>query len=203
MSAYTAIIHSKLFFHGSQTQQSRFESILSSILDTYNQHPWLEEQIASLLTQSIDILRNDQAPTEWQRAIIDITIQRKLTHSPLGIGLWLELQQRAPSVKLPKNIWHHQDPLSSEELPNVIRCMKRSTGSSEQSEDDVAPNARLGARQSRPSFAWMVIIRRLQNHAQHNGKMNPAITPAGRKLAKFWNEAVDGESFVTGPTIGN
>lgn len=202
MSAFTAVIHSRLFFHGFQAQQSRFVSLLNAMVDTYLNNLWLEEQFGSVLRQTVEILSNDQAPDEWMRQIVDVLIQRKLIKTPLGVGVWLEIMTMAPSVKLPTGVWVHYDPLSSKELPLVVKIMRQSTGSTEDIAAETARHRQTGARQVNPSFAWATIIHRLQSQ-KGSSHASGGNTSSRKCLTQMWNDAADSKLTMLGSDYAN
>ena len=195
MSAYTAVIHSKLFFHGSQSQIDRFKAVLNAIFDDHDDLPWLHEQVGSIVDQTLSVLKDDQAPSEWFAAIIDVLVQHNRIKTPLGIAIWLKLVWTAPSTKLPKHIWYKQDPLCSKALQDTIQIMKRSgrAGTDEQ-QPDRRKNT-TGARQTIPSFVWDVIITFfLRNYAVPGPHDHSA--QVSRQFSDFWTGAVDGMGQV-------
>lgn len=197
MSAYTAVLHSKLFFHGASSQMSRFKDVLNEMVDLSNEVTWLKEQLGTVLVQTINVLRSDRAPDEWFQAMLEVIVERNLAKTPLGIAVWLETAVKAPSVKLPKNIWRHRDPLCEKELPEVIMVMKRSTGSQD-GETTSEQNDASGARQATPSFAWNSILQQLSLPNKRSTSEDSM-----RGLSRFWAEAVDGKSckIVTSTTM--
>ena len=168
--------------------------MLNSIVDMYLQHPSLEQHIATQLSGIIATLHNDQAPSEWQAAVLETFVQRNVIKSALGIGMWLETMQKAPSVRVPNNIWHHENPLSSKALPHTIMLMKQSTGSVASSEENEMPTVRSGARQQKPGPAWMIIIAYLKVKSRERSQEM-------EKFKKFWQEAIDSMLLNSVPVI--
>ena len=190
MSACAAVVHSKIFFHGSQNQQSRFESLVNLMIDVFQAHPSLEEQLGTVLFSTIGILNHDKAPGEWIRCILETFSHRDLLKTPLGIAVWLEIVLQAPTVKLPKHIWHRFDPLCEKELPLVIKIMKQSTGASVDDRSNANESRNRGARRLSPSVAWAPIIRHLHFKSLKPDKNEIEPDPALQKFEAFWKEAV-------------
>ena len=194
MSAYTAVVHSRLFFCGSDSQLFRFRLLLAAMLDNYIEEPWLEEQLASVLRQTVSILVEDKAPDEWIRSVMDVVVSKGMVKTPLGIGLWLDVMRQTPHVKLPRDVWNDQNPLLQENLAVVIEAMNSSTGLTKSLELDGVAQDRTGARQKTLSFAWPLILVYLQQGKGSGSASSLDTTSMLEQLAQFWNEAVESTS---------
>ena len=132
MSGYNACLASGIFI------QSKYDfADLDLILDAMHplaiQDERLREEFGMALCESISALDNhfrsnaqSDAP-EYALHLLKQLDSKKEARSAEGLALWLRIQEKFPNLKMPKHIWHHRDPWSQKEWPEVIKILKKAT----------------------------------------------------------------------------
>ncbi|KAF2487414.1 DNA polymerase phi-domain-containing protein [Neohortaea acidophila] len=133
------------------------------------QKQWLRRECGAVVHDYLISLTSSPDPSRIQ-PFIDELVEHKLAKTPEGVGIWLDVKERFPAVRLPKNVWEHEDPLSGKERALLAKVMLETAV-----DDDDAPSKKAGSRQATPSFAWSVLLHRVSAQADV------------KRFRKFWD----------------
>ena len=173
-----------------KTANSSLMYLIDMLVDDMKLLSWVREEIAQLLVQTISVFAKDDRYIPLAEHLLQqVAVKQLLAHTPEGVAVWLQVRTQIPDAKLPKHIWHHRDPLSKKEIPNVAQIMQKHKGFS-QGIDSTKKRSSTGERQDSPHFAWNIILRHL---AEQNDENNP-FAQKGSPFKKFWTSALDSES---------
>lgn len=113
----------------------------------------------------------------------------KLTKTPEGLAIWLTATSLFPGLSLPKDVWNHNDPLSSKERTVIAKVLR------DNSTDEPGTAKNTGQAQSTPSFAWQIVFTQLYERQKPSkkGQDKPS------DFDKFWIEAVDSQCIIICP----
>lgn len=177
MYAYHAILQSDVLRNATEAEVS---SVFDAIAELAPQKEWLRNECGLILMKFL----RTPANADLVLSLIASLDSRSLLKSPEGVALWLTAKDNFESIKLPKKIWHHRNPLSSQDRGELTRILLKNAVESkeiEQPQQNGEGKKKIkgsGARQSMPSFAWSVILQHLYK------------TDDGKDLAQFWEDCV-------------
>jgi DNA polymerase phi len=171
--AYQAVLRSQILHHISDDD---IKLVFDAIADLAAHKQWLRTECAAGLCNYLE--SDDLAGTisEEAKILLDSWLQKGLLKSPEGVALFLLCKKRFPTVKLPKNCWHNNDPFSPQERPVLTKILLQNSID----EDDGSKNGvkASGARQSSPNFAWTVVLAHFFE------------TEDVKSFSQFWSECV-------------
>ncbi|KAF2722354.1 hypothetical protein K431DRAFT_222401 [Polychaeton citri CBS 116435] len=182
--ALQAVLQSNIFAHKA-AELREWLHFLGSVIELMAEKPWLRRECGSMLYEYISSKDAEKLSADFVAQLLPSMQPRNLLKTPEGVAVWLAFSERFPGMKLPKDVWSHNDPLSPKERSILAKIMQ------EVPTDDAAAEkgAKSGSRQALPSFAWQVVLKHLST--RHDGK----------HLSKFWNEAVDQGLFSPSASV--
>ena len=164
----------------------------SDAIDIYNQaidlvfelareKPSLREECGLTLLQTLQTLQSLPDGATYAQYVIAKLHSEGLAKTLEGVALWTTAQQTFPSLRWPKDVFRHHDPLHRKEQPMLAKVLKGSafevtSGSGE------GKGSNTGWWTLQLHFAWEVI---LTSVLQESGKKI--------RFADLWTEVVDGE----------
>lgn len=165
-----------------------WNELLDHIYGMAKDTPWLREECAMVLVQTIESLPAESNLELYVRGLSERLVSYKLANTPEGIALWLALQAR-PEPFLPANIWHDNDPLSTKNRPKLIKVLKGDIQDS--SENGESDTIKAAATSVNPQFAWNVILSKL---LQGDNESKVARTDASKsQFGQLWLSVIDGK----------
>ncbi|KAB8346321.1 hypothetical protein FH972_023365 [Carpinus fangiana] len=177
LSGYSAILRSGTL-QRSPDVFATTKLVADRIFGIYSQVPWLREECGVVLAEALQ--SDDDSNQSLVRGIIESMIEAKAARSPEGIVLWLAARANQPDVKLPKDIWHHRDPLNKKELNSVFKIIGQNTL---EATEGKGSDSQLGTRRRSPHFAWSTVLRYIHN--QDDAKL----------YERYWLETFDENFF--------
>lgn len=159
------------------TSDKQWEYLLKAIFALASEKAWLRRESGAIIQEYLVSSNASRLSDAKVRMVIDDLVDANLIKTPEGVGIWFSVQQVFPTVKLPKDIWHHRDPLSSRDLPILTKVLLGT------SSDDGSANSDNGSRQATVSFAWKIILSQLYDRDDK------------KLFVKFWESAVAATMF--------
>ncbi|KAJ4303541.1 ubiquitin C-terminal hydrolase Ubp14 [Kalmusia sp. IMI 367209] len=152
--AYKAILQSSILVEP-ELAMSSWNELLDLIYAMARDIPWLREECALILVQTIETLTTEAKLEPFVRALSERLVSYKLANTPEGIAIWLALQTKHEAA-LPANVWHDNDPLSTKNRPKLSKVLK---GDIQNAPDSGTSDAiKSAAANANPQFAWTVIL---------------------------------------------
>ncbi|KAI9876926.1 MAG: DNA-directed DNA polymerase [Pleopsidium flavum] len=187
-----AIIKSLILFNSSESHK-HWRQILDLIYELAEKKPWLREECGWIIYEAIQLLARQVFDPSYAQMVIDQLCSNRLAKTPDGISIWLSVQSSFPTVKLPKGVWHEEDPLHIKGKSALAKVLK------EASESKKPQNGSEGSRQkgmwtSKLHFAWDIVLASFfERHSQLGlGHSNP---PKRLNFVDFWFEIIDNNLF--------
>lgn len=193
--AYKAILQSSILVEP-QVAINSWNELLDLIFGMARDTPWLREECALVLVQTIETLSTEAKVEPCVRALSERLVSYKLANTPEGIAVWLALQEQHAST-LPPNVWHDNDPLSMKNRPKLAKVLKGDIQASLGShEPEVVKSASTTAN---PQFAWNTLLSKvLQMDSESVAARNDA---SKSQFGQLWLSIVDGELLNQSTTI--
>ena len=151
--------------------------------------PWLREECTLIIYDALKELYDNTEASPLVKVLVEVLSERKLFETSQGVAIWLTIQKLYPDCKLPKDIWHHRDPLSSKERSHLATVMREDYSQAEDSKSDKAVKIKSGTFSVKISFAWDVLLGNLTYTLDSDDEK------AFSKFNKFWKETVEGMSL--------
>ncbi|KAF2206749.1 hypothetical protein CERZMDRAFT_89055 [Cercospora zeae-maydis SCOH1-5] len=172
MYALHAILLSDILRSASDAEIS---SVFDSVSDLALEKEWIRSECGLILVEFLKTPGNGKLVLP-----LIVSLESKgLLKSPEGIAIWLTANDSFENVKLPKKVWHHRNPLSSQDRAELTRILLKNAVEVKDTEQLQQKKTKAsGARQSMPSFAWGVILQHLYQ------------SDDGKDLAQFWEDCV-------------
>jgi len=188
--AYKAILQSSILFEPDLAIDS-WNQLLDLIYGMARDTPWLREECALVLVQTIETLPTEAKLEPCVRALSERLVSYKLANTPEGIAIWLALQEQHAST-LPANVWHDNDPLSMKNRPKLAKVLKGDIQSSLGSDESNA--VKSAATNANPQFAWNTLLSKV---LQMDSESATARTDASKsQFGQLWLSIVDGELLI-------
>lgn len=184
--AYKAILQSSILIEPELAMES-WNKLLDLIYGMAKNTPWLREECALVLVQTIETLPAEEKLAPCMQALTERLVSYKLANTPDGIAIWLALQASHGST-LPANVWHDNDPLSMKNRPKLIKVLK---GDIQNAPDGGESDAiKSAAANANPQFAWNAILSKV---LQMDSESKAAQTDASKsQFGQLWLGIVDG-----------
>ena len=177
------MIKSGVLFHSSSDHH--WSGILDFLFELAKKKVWLREECGWILYNAILILDKNSHPSEYVQLIVDKLQGNDLTTTPEGVAIWIGTMLNFPKVKLPRGVWHKENPLHKKEKAKLAKILKGASSTSPDQGGDLQKVSRQAAWTPKLHFAWEVILGRvLGTHSARSSKE--------LGLADLWNECVDG-----------
>jgi len=171
-----AIIKSGVLF-SSKSPDELWEQLLDLVFDLAKKKSWLREECGWVLYAALKGLSTMMA--DYAQVLVDKLHSSGLTKTPEGVALWVLIQSAYPSVRLPKHVWRHGNPLNRKEKASLARILKE-TSSKDDLKDSNQKDTQRGTWLHKLHFAWEVVFEAL-------------LTAGSTQLtfSELWTEAVD------------
>ncbi|GIZ49002.1 hypothetical protein CKM354_001204300 [Cercospora kikuchii] len=177
MYALHAILLSDILRSASEAEVS---SVFDAVSDLALQKEWIRSECGLILVEFLKTPGNETLVLP----LITALDSKGLLKSPEGVAIWLTAKDNFESVKLPKKVWHHRNPLSSQDRGELTRILLKNAVEvkdnepAQQNGEGKKKNKASGARQSMPNLAWSVILQHLYQNDD------------GKDLSQFWEDCV-------------
>ena len=179
-----AIIKSGILFQDNTGIQV-WNRVLDILFELAKKKGWLREQCGFILYQAVLGFKPDNHVPHLAQSLIDKLYSSKLAKSPEGIALWVTTQSKFSSVRFPRSVWRHDNPLDEDEVNALASILNESAGDTDQT-------GQRSSWSSNVHFAWSVIFGVLtSNPWVGTGKERHG--PKQVSLCEFWSKCVDGE----------
>jgi DNA polymerase phi len=171
--AYQAVLRSQILHH---ICDDDIKIVFDAIADLASHKQWLRTECAAGLCNYLESESSAESVGKEAQILLSSWLQKGLVKSPEGVALFLLCKKKFPAVKLPKNCWHNNDPISSQERSVLTKILLQNSID----EDDASSNGvkASGARQSSPNFAWTVVL-------AHFFEIEDVMS-----FSQFWSECV-------------
>lgn len=158
--------------------------LFDAIAELAYEKDWLRDECGAMLHEFLISEEATQVQDEVIRSLVDSWNSKGLLKSSEGVALWLAVKKSFAGVKLPKGLWHHNNPLSSQERAGLTKIMLKTSVESEEQANGQSKK-KSGTRQITPSFSWLVILKHLFKE------------DGGKKFPSFWEDCVAKPMFST------
>lgn len=180
-----AIIKSSILFVPSSPIEY-WGQVLNSVYALAKKKPWLREECGWVLFEATQLLASRTAAPNHAQLVIDQLHSKGLAKTPEGVVVWLSVQSSFPTVKLPKGVWHGDNPLHATEARGLAKVLKEVSHSKESQKCGERGNER-GMWYSNLHFAWNFVLAELfRRESCSQPKASKDLT-----FADFWTEVVD------------
>ena len=185
---YKALILSKGLFRNFE-DPNLWRDVVHQLCQLAAEIPWLREECGIVLFDAAQIASEDSISDVYTEILIEMLCQKRLYQTPQGVAIWLSIKKNNPDMKLPKGIWHHQDPLSSKERGRLATIMREDYSQIENDAKGDTISLKSGLSLPQISFAWDVIFTHLIDDTDTEREK------LSKNFSKFWNEVVDGKAI--------
>lgn len=162
---------------------------MESIFALAKKKSWLREECGWIIYEATQLLDSQTAAPIYAQLVIDHLHSNGLAKTPEGVAIWLSIQSAFPRVKLPKGIWHGDNPLHANEARGLAKVLKEVSHSKESESGGEGSNER-GMWYSNLHFVWDVVladlIQKKSSLANGQSKTSKQLT-----FVDFWTEVVD------------
>ena len=176
--AFQALLHSDVGLR-TDVVDSDWARLMECMFELANQKQWLRRECGAVVYDYLVSMGGAKLSDARVKDIVAAAQGHKFLKTPEGVGLWIAIADYFPGVKLPRDVWHHRNPLSSKERATLSKVMLETS-----TQDDDA-KSKAGARQITPSFAWKVLLTELYK------------TENAKSFKHFWIETVVNGMFST------
>lgn len=175
--AYQAILQSGV---GSNTTVSsqEWQDFITAVMALMCEKQWLRRECGAMLYEYL-VGVGKALPADRLQTIVDGLHENSLWKTPEGVAIWLSLTKSSTKVKLPKGIWHHNDPLTANERTVLTKVIQEIP-----IDDEQGGKTGSGSRQTAPSFAWPVVLSELYGGSR-----------SAKDFTQFWTQVVDSGLF--------
>jgi len=178
--AYQAVLQSGIESNAAVSTQE-WQDFVAAVIALMCEKQWLRRECGAMLYEYL-VGVGKGLPDDRLQAIVDALHANSLWKTPEGVAIWLTLTKSATKVKLPKGVWHHNDPLSANERTVLSKVIQEIPIDDEQQ----GGKAGSGSRQTAPSFAWPVILSELYGGSR-----------SAKDFTQFWTQVVESGLFHT------
>lgn len=158
--------------------------LFDAIAELAEEKDWLRDECGAMLHEFVISEEATQVQDDVIRSLVDSWNSKGLLKSSEGVALWLAVKKSFEGVKLPKGLWHHNNPLSSQDRASLTKILLKTSVESEEQVNGQSKK-KSGTRQITPSFSWLVILKRLFKE------------DGGKKFPSFWEDCVAKPMFST------
>lgn len=188
--AYKAILQSAVLTEQKSALAS-WNQLLDLIYAMARDTPWLREECALILVQTVETLNTEAEHEPFVQALSERLVSFNLANTPEGVAIWIALQGKHEKA-LPANVWHENDPLSAKNRPKLSKVLKGDIQNA--SEDKEGEKVKAAAANANPQFAWTVIFAKL---LKTDSESKIAQKDANKsQFGQLWLSIVDGRNPV-------
>ena len=196
LTALSAVLQSEICSEG-QNENGDFAKLVRLVLQGLQNVSWLREDYGQMLLQALRVAAQGESRSlDRARLVVEPLQNLDFAHTPEGISLWLETGVLIPKLKLPKNVWHHRDPLNKKDISRVGDILSRHKGSKPEQTRSESAKALTGSRQAAPHFAWETVIQSIfkKDSGSNQYTRDPDYPPKKSLFSRFWTNAIESES---------
>jgi DNA polymerase phi len=175
--AYQAVLQSGIGSNAAVSSQE-WQEFVTAVMTLMCEKQWLRRECGAMLYEYL-VGVGKGLPTDRLQIIVDGLHENSLWKTPEGVAIWLALTKSPTKVKLPKGIWHHNDPLTANERTVLSKVIQEIP-----IDDDQGGKAGSGSRQTAPSFAWPVVLGELYGGSR-----------SAKDFTQFWTQVVESGLF--------
>jgi DNA polymerase phi len=175
--AYQAVLQSGVGSNATVSSQE-WQEFVTAVMVLMCEKQWLRRECGAMLYEYL-IGVGKALPADRLQTIVDALHENSLWKTPEGVAIWLTLTKSSTKVKLPKGIWHHNDPLTANERTVLSKVIQEIP-----IDDEQGGKAGSGSRQTTPSFAWSVILGELYGGSR-----------SAKDFTQFWTQVVESGLF--------
>ena len=166
---------------------SLWHDVIDRVCQLAVDYQWLREECGLILYDVVKIISEEQYASVYVEGLINVLCRKKLHQTPQGVAIWLCTCEHFPDLRLPKGIWHRQDPLSSKERGNLATIMREDYSQTVNGTNVKSSFLKSGMSLPQISFAWDIIITHSSRNANTEGDKR------SKRFGKIWTELVDGK----------
>jgi DNA polymerase phi len=181
--AYQAVFQSGVGSNATVSSQEWHEFV-TAVMTLMCEKQWLRRECGAMLYEYL-VGVGKALPADRLQTIVDGLHENSLWKTPEGVAIWLTLTKSSTKVKLPKGIWHHNDPLAANERTVLTKVIQEIP-----IDDEQGGKSGSGSRQTAPSFAWPVILSEL-----YGGSRSP------KDFTQFWAQVVESGLFHNSSSV--
>lgn len=185
MSSYSSLINSEILFKAA-TPSSDYLATIEALCHAAQETHWLREECGLNLCTASRLLAKAKCDPEYATALINTLISNNLAKTPEGVAVWLTVKSSFPQLKLPQNVWPHQDPLYKKSLSGLANVFKQTNSAAAEGDSADSKTAKVGNRQLAPNFAWDHVLASFVGAEGSEGSKQ-------KNFRQFWIEVVDSE----------
>ena len=182
-----SIIKSGILFQPSVGLEA-WSDILDILCDLAKKKAWLREECGFILFNSIQILKSKDS--KYAQLMVDKMLANGFAKTSQGVAIWIGVQATFPSIKFPRGVWHHEDPLSRKETSRLAKILVETPGSNSLQDGLEPETTSKGTWTTKLPFAWDVVLAELLE-IQPNGQQKNTKTAKRSKFAEFWKDGID------------
>lgn len=175
---YQAVLQSGAGSHKAVSSQE-WQDFVAAVMALMSERQWLRRECGAMLYEYL-VGAGKALPVDRLQVLVDALHANSLWKTPEGVAVWITLAKSSTKVKLPKGVWHHNDPLSANERTVIGKVLQEIPIDDEQQ----GGKAGSGSRQTAPSFAWTVILAEL-----YGGQRS------AKEFSQFWTQVVESGLF--------
>lgn len=183
VTAYGAFLQSQALFVPNGEIEA-VTKIAEALCEISRKEKSLRQECGHVLFEAVRSLGvHAERDQPYAQAILGKVVEAGLAKTPEGVAIWIETAANFTSLKLPKDVWKHKDPLHKKELQTTFSILKQNL-MIDPNEAEGAGKSQLGARQYRAHFTFSAILSHL--------KLRGDIALAER----FWKDVFDDNFFA-------
>lgn len=169
---------------------SLWSRVVDLIVELAKRKSWLREECGWILYQTIQGSQRENFSSKYVQIVIDKFKENELIDTPEGVAIWIATSESYPTVRFPKGIWKHENPLHRKERARLATILREAPPTSFVENKGKNKASQRGTWSSKLHFTWEVIMDRLLKGRSSNGK--PSIkSPNELNFPDFWEECVD------------
>lgn len=183
-----SIIKSGILFQ-CDVNEDIWAQVIDMVCELATKKPWLREECGFVLSHAIKIVHNQDS--KYAQMIIDRLKSKGLAKTPEGIAIWVVAKDECPTLRFPRHVWKHDDPLDRKEISAVARILNEGTVAETVQDGAEAKATQKGAWSTKFHFAWDVILAKLLNV----GLQSEPKAAKAMSFAEFWEACVDSKLY--------
>jgi len=180
------VLKSSVLF-GSSSPVQKWTELLDLIFKLAAKKAWLREECGWVVYSSVLELPSKVHDSKFAEVAIEQLNTHQLTRTLEGVAIWILAKRSFPTMKFPRNVWHHDDPLNSRDRQILAKVMKEASVT----DGEATTASKTGSWSPRLHFAWGVVLEEFYevdgqpgwNHKSHKSKR--------LNFVEFWEAVVD------------
>jgi DNA polymerase phi len=184
-----ALLKSSVLFTSNSSFQD-WKRVLDLVFDLAVKKPWLREECGWVVYSSILDLPGRVHDSSYAEAAIELLNSHQLARTPEGVAIWISTKRCFPTMKLPGNIWHREDPLNSHDTHILAKVLKEAPVA-DQEAIETNPKSQKGNWSPHLHFAWNVVLEEFYGVNEQPGWTHKNQKPKRMNFVDFWETVVD------------